>query len=170
MRYRVRRADGVYRWVSGQADPLWDNDGRIVQWYGLSTDIDDQVNAEDALKQSERRYRDLFQYMPIGLAQIDAKKLAALFKELRSQGVGELRDYIDEHPDFLMLAIEALEVEEVNDHILGMFGANSPTEMHGSARRYWQRDWTRSAVRLKRATVGKRFFRKKQKLCARTAV
>ncbi|WP_374864559.1 PAS domain-containing protein [Brucella cytisi] len=138
MRYRVRRADGVYRWVSGQADPLWDNDGRIVQWYGLSTDIDDQVNAEDALKQSERRYRDLFQYMPIGLAQIDAKKLAALFKELRSQGVGELRDYIDEHPDFLMLAIEALEVEEVNDHILGMFGANSPTEMHGSARRYWQ--------------------------------
>lgn len=138
MRYRVRRADGVYRWVSGQADPLWNDEGRIVQWYGLSTDIDDQVNAEDALKQSERRYRDLFQYMPIGLAQIDAKKLAILFKELRSQGVGELRDYIDEHPDFLTLAIEALEVEEVNDHILGMFGAHSPTEMHGSARRYWQ--------------------------------
>ncbi|EEQ94458.1 PAS domain-containing protein [Brucella sp. ZJ1_1] len=138
MRYRVRRADGVYRWVSGQADPLRDNDGRIVQWYGLSTDIDDQVKAEDALKQSERRYRDLFQYMPIALTQIDAQKLAVLFKELRSQGVEELRDYIDEHPDFLMRAVEALEVEEVNDHILGMFGASSPSEMYGSAGRYWQ--------------------------------
>lgn len=138
MRYRLRRADGVYRWVAGQADPLRDDDGRIIQWYGLSTDIDDQVKAEDALRHSERRYRDLFQYMPIGLTQVDAKKLVLLFNELRAQGVNDLRDYIDEHPEFLTRAVEALEVEEVNQHILEMFGAQNADEMRGSATRYWQ--------------------------------
>nr|WP_225168507.1 PAS domain-containing protein [Ensifer sp. IC4062] len=32
MRYRMRRADGVYRWISSRADPMRGQDGRIVQW------------------------------------------------------------------------------------------------------------------------------------------
>ena len=50
MRYRLRRADGAYHWMSSRADPLRDHDGRIVQWYGLCHDIDDQVQAEEALR------------------------------------------------------------------------------------------------------------------------
>src|SRR3546814_2714276 len=35
MRYRLRRADGGYRWMSGRADPLREKEGRIIPWYGL---------------------------------------------------------------------------------------------------------------------------------------
>ena len=52
MTYRLRRADGVYRWMSGRADPLRDESGRIVQWFGLCHDIDDQVHAEEALRRA----------------------------------------------------------------------------------------------------------------------
>jgi C4-dicarboxylate-specific signal transduction histidine kinase len=52
MEYRLRRADGVYRWMSGRAEPLRDQDGRIVQWFGLCHDIDDQMHAEDALRRA----------------------------------------------------------------------------------------------------------------------
>src|SRR3546814_2147781 len=52
MNYRLRRADGVYRWMSSRADPLRDQDGRIVQWFGLCHDIDDQMHAEDALRRA----------------------------------------------------------------------------------------------------------------------
>ncbi len=138
MRYRWRRSDGIYRWVSSQADPLRDETGNIIQWFGVSTDIDDQVKAEDALKHSERRYRDLFQYMPIGLTQVDASKLVNLFNKLRDQGVQDIRGYIDEHPDFLNQALEALEVEEANQYILDMFGAKNLGEMRGSIKKYWQ--------------------------------
>ena len=55
MRYRLRRADGVYRWMSSRAEPMRDQDGRIVQWYGLCHDIDDQMRAEEALRRSERQ-------------------------------------------------------------------------------------------------------------------
>ncbi|SCW46752.1 PAS domain S-box-containing protein [Rhizobium mongolense subsp. loessense] len=138
MKYRQHRADGTYRWTEGRAEPLRDPQGRIVQWYGVCLDIDDLVTAQEALQQSERRYRDLFHYMPIGLSQVGASKLIPLFKELRAQGVTELQTYIDEHPEFLPRAVEALEVEEVNQHIIEMFGAKNAVEMHGPITRYWQ--------------------------------
>lgn len=64
MRYRLRRADGVYRWMSSRAEPLRNEDGHIVQWYGLCHDIDDQVHAEDALRESERSLRQLIETLP----------------------------------------------------------------------------------------------------------
>ncbi|WP_187142963.1 PAS domain-containing protein [Terriglobus albidus] len=47
---RVRRADGEYRWHQMMAEPLRDPDGRIIQWYGLSVDIDERKRAEDYLR------------------------------------------------------------------------------------------------------------------------
>ena len=64
MRYRLRRADGVYRWMSSRAEPMRDQSGRIVQWYGLCHDIDDQVHAEEALRQSERQLQQLIDAVP----------------------------------------------------------------------------------------------------------
>jgi PAS domain S-box-containing protein len=55
---RLRRADGEYRWFLGRAQPLCDELGKIVKWYGVSTDIEDQKRAEDALRESEQRFRD----------------------------------------------------------------------------------------------------------------
>jgi PAS domain S-box-containing protein len=55
--HRVRRADGEYRWHQARAEPLRDRQGCIVQWYGLSVDIDDAKKAEEALRESEARSR-----------------------------------------------------------------------------------------------------------------
>jgi PAS domain S-box-containing protein len=55
MKYRLCRADGVYRWMSGRAEPLRDTDGRIIQWFGLCHDIDDQMHAEEALRRASER-------------------------------------------------------------------------------------------------------------------
>jgi PAS domain S-box-containing protein len=55
---RLRRFDGDYRWFWFQAEPLHDEDGNIVKWYGSSTDIEDRKRAEQALRESEQRFRD----------------------------------------------------------------------------------------------------------------
>jgi formate hydrogenlyase transcriptional activator len=51
--YRIRRADGVYRWFHVGALPWRDTEGRIVRWYALQTDIDDRKRVEEALRASE---------------------------------------------------------------------------------------------------------------------
>jgi PAS domain S-box-containing protein len=55
---RLRRFDGEYRWFLFQAEPLRDEAGNIVKWYGSSTDIEDRKRAEVALRESEQRFRD----------------------------------------------------------------------------------------------------------------
>ena len=44
--WRLRRADGVYRWHRSRRVPLRDANGVIVNWYGAGHDIDDQKRAE----------------------------------------------------------------------------------------------------------------------------
>ena len=53
---RIRRDDGVYRWFLIRAEPFHEN-GKLVRWYGTSTDIDDRKRAEEALRDSEERSR-----------------------------------------------------------------------------------------------------------------
>jgi hypothetical protein len=50
---RMRRYDGQYRWFINRADPLLDEQGKIVKWYGTNTDIDDRKRAEEALRKSQ---------------------------------------------------------------------------------------------------------------------
>jgi PAS domain S-box-containing protein len=50
---RSRRSDGQYRWQLDRGVPLRDEDGNIVKWYGVTTDIEDRKRAEEALQQSQ---------------------------------------------------------------------------------------------------------------------
>jgi PAS domain S-box-containing protein len=47
---RSRRSDGQYRWQLDRGVPLRDEDGNIVKWYGVTTDIEDRKRAEEALQ------------------------------------------------------------------------------------------------------------------------
>jgi len=50
---RLRRYDGEYRWFLYRANPLRDDQGAIVKWYGVNTDIEDRKRAEQELRRSE---------------------------------------------------------------------------------------------------------------------
>src|SRR5262249_3728479 len=50
---RLRGQDGTYRWFLFRANPLRDENGKIISWYGVNTDIDDRKRAEEALRRSE---------------------------------------------------------------------------------------------------------------------
>ena len=54
---RMRSADGPYRWVLIRGVPQRDRSGKIVKWYGKSTDIDDRKRAEETLRETETRFR-----------------------------------------------------------------------------------------------------------------
>lgn len=65
MRYRLRRADGVFRWMSSRAEPMRDHSGNIVQWYGMCHDIDDLTHAEDALRRSQSQLQRMIDAVPV---------------------------------------------------------------------------------------------------------
>jgi formate hydrogenlyase transcriptional activator len=68
---RLRRHDGVYRWFLIRAQPFRDEAGKIVRWYGTSTDIEDRKQAEDRHRQGERELRQLANMLPQCVVVLD---------------------------------------------------------------------------------------------------
>jgi PAS domain S-box-containing protein len=52
--YRMRNADGNYRWVLTRAQPLLDAMGRVAHWFGSSMDIHERKVAESLLRRTEK--------------------------------------------------------------------------------------------------------------------
>jgi PAS domain S-box-containing protein len=63
---RLRRADGEYRWFLIRTDPLRDEQGNLVKWYGVSIDIEDRKRAEEALKESQRKLEEAQRIAHVG--------------------------------------------------------------------------------------------------------
>ena len=61
---RFRGADGRYRWFEVRGEPLRANDGEVLSWYGVLIDIDDRRKAEDALRESEDKARQIIDTVP----------------------------------------------------------------------------------------------------------
>jgi PAS domain S-box-containing protein len=51
---RVRRQDGVYRWMLHRKVPLRDKHGKIIKWHGSSIDIDELKRSEFYLAEGQR--------------------------------------------------------------------------------------------------------------------
>jgi PAS domain S-box-containing protein len=93
---RWRRADGEYRWHHTMGEPLRDPDGRIIQWYGLSVDIDERKRAEETVRKSERELRTLIDVMPAyvgtalpdGTADFFSQRWLDYFGQTREEAMG----------------------------------------------------------------------------------
>ena len=71
MEHRVRLVDGSLGWTFSHAVPLLDATGEIVEWFGTASDVTEHKRAENALRESEERYRNLFNSMDEGFCIIE---------------------------------------------------------------------------------------------------
>src|SRR6266849_4683240 len=68
---RFRRFDGEFRWFLFRGSPLRDRSGKVANWYGTNTDLEERKCTEDALRKSEERWRSVFENSAIGVALTD---------------------------------------------------------------------------------------------------
>jgi len=61
---RMRRYDGEYRWFMVRLEPLLDDSGRVTQWYGINTDIEDLKRAEAKTRRDEEELRRIVDAIP----------------------------------------------------------------------------------------------------------
>ncbi|MEK6751762.1 MAG: sensor domain-containing diguanylate cyclase [Chloroflexota bacterium] len=81
-------------------------------------------------KHAEQRFQNLFDSSPISLWEEDYSIIKASFDELRSQGVTDLQDYLETHPNLVGHFAELIKVTNVNRKTLELFGASSRQELN----------------------------------------
>lgn len=72
--FPLRNKYGEYRWFLSRAQPIHDQSGRIVRWFGTNTDITEKLEKENSLQQSEDRLQLAKDSARLGLFEWDIKK------------------------------------------------------------------------------------------------
>jgi PAS domain S-box-containing protein len=76
MEYRIVRADGGLRWVRSRARAVRDPEGKLVRIDGISNDVTERRQAEEALRRSEERFRRLVEQGWDVVMMLDAQGVA----------------------------------------------------------------------------------------------
>jgi PAS domain S-box-containing protein len=127
--YRIRHRDGGVRWVREMGRYAFDDQGRATHVDGVITDITDQVQAEEALRESEERFRGVFETSATGIVIADTADQRFLdanesFQRITGYSLDELRrlDIFDiTHPDDRQREAEliaAYAAGEVPDYVI----------------------------------------------------
>ncbi|MBH8577283.1 PAS domain S-box protein [Nostocaceae cyanobacterium CENA369] len=73
LEYQVIRQDGVIGWTFSRAIPMLNEQGDIVEWFGTASDVTQQKHSEEALRESEERFRTLANTAPALIWYNDAQ-------------------------------------------------------------------------------------------------
>jgi PAS domain S-box-containing protein len=110
---RIRRFDSSYRWFMIRANPLKDESGAILKWYGTCTDIEDRKRWEQILRAREISWRQIVDNIPGLVATTGAMGEVEFLNRQTLEYFGrtneELKDWalIDAvHPDDLPRVVE----------------------------------------------------------------
>jgi len=68
---RLRRHDGVFRWFLIRVEPFRDEAGKIIRWYGTSTDIEALKQIQEKLREDERELRRITDAIPQTIVVLD---------------------------------------------------------------------------------------------------
>ncbi len=127
--FRIVHATGETRWF--EIRPV------VVDWEGkpatlnLASDITQRKRAEAAKRESEARYRALFESSPISLWQEDYSETKVLLDELKASDVEDLEAYLRSNLDVVQACIERIRVVDVNEATVLLHGARSKDDLLG---------------------------------------
>ena len=115
-------------WVNTHLVALTEN-GRVSSVLGVSRDITERRLAQDALKDSERHYRSLFEDSPVAMWEEDHSAVKAHLEQLAASGVADVAAYLHEHPAEYKRCVALARVLDVNRAAIALFEASSREEL-----------------------------------------
>ena len=84
--------------------------------------------AEEALRESEAKYRTLFEDSPISLWEEDFSAVKSFINNLRDKGINDFRTYFEEHPEDLAHCAAMVKIVDINKATIDMYQVETKKE------------------------------------------
>jgi formate hydrogenlyase transcriptional activator len=124
---RLRRHDGAFRWFLARFEPVRDDAGEVVRWYGTSTDIDALKQAEAKLREDERALRRATDAIPQNIVILDADGIPIYANQATLDYTGlTMADVV--RSDFRARIFHPEDLERVRDQRQAALAAGIPFE------------------------------------------
>ncbi len=108
---------------------LIDESGGIIGFVGIGRDITERKQYEEALKNSEERFRSIFQLTDVAIWETEFAPFLEKFKQLYHDGVRDFLSYLNENPSFLRELKKLIQIVDMNEASLKLYGADSKDEL-----------------------------------------
>ena len=109
---------------------------RLFQEIGRRlTDALTSLSIFRSLRESEKRYRYIFDSTGVAIAEEDYSLVKAAIEDLKSRGVREFREYFATHPEFVRQALRMVRIVDLNNAAVRLFAAESKDELLASVRK-----------------------------------
>jgi len=118
--FRTPGRDGLL-YFSSNFVPIVGEDGEVLRIMGVTEDITGRKKVDGILRESEQRFRALYQQSPLGVSVEDYSGVKRMIDRLRGQGVNDFEQYFSDNPKDLKQAVEAVRLIDVNDTQIDMF-------------------------------------------------
>jgi PAS domain S-box-containing protein len=106
--------------------------GELTGYIGVIREVSEQRFTEERLRESERKYAELFEYAPVVMWEEDFSGVKEYLDELRESGVENLREYLNRHPEALRACAARIEVTNINRETMQLMAVSSKEEVLGS--------------------------------------
>ncbi len=116
---RLIRKDGFYRWLRGGLHNICDATGKPEFIQGFFIDITDQKMVEEAMRQSERRFRELYDYAPVGYHELDTNGMIVRINQTELRLLGYRLDEMLGKPIWSFASDESFAKEMILNQLSG---------------------------------------------------
>ncbi len=126
---RYIRKDGEIVHAHLSVHAVRKQDGTIDYIFSMVEDITDRIHAMEQLKESEQRFRALYQNVPISLWDEDWATIIDRVRSLELPTDTNYHAWFESHPDVVQECLQNVIIKDVNTETLVMFGADSKAQI-----------------------------------------